>query len=70
MTISEEIQRFLVRQKREHLDAGEDPTEIVGEQAAHLLILAHYLALKIGIDRDEIINNLDHICRNLGRESN
>lgn len=70
MTVREELHKFLLDMKARRLDEGEDPSEVVGETAAELLITAHLMALKIGITRADIIIHLDGIIGRLAEDLN
>jgi hypothetical protein len=61
MTVDEEIKAFILDMKRRRVAAGENPNIVVGESAAALLVFAHFLALKIGLTRQEIVDHLDTI---------
>jgi hypothetical protein len=65
-TVREELHAFLLSMKARRLDAG----EVVGETCSELLITAHLVALKIGIERSDIIAHLDVMIARLAEDMN
>jgi len=70
MTLREELHKFLLDMKHRRLAEGEDPSEVVGETCAELLITAHLMALKIGISRKDIIEHLAVVIGRMAEDMN
>jgi hypothetical protein len=70
VSIYDEIQTFLLALKHRRLDDGENVDVIIGETAATLLIIAHMMALKIGLSREDIMDHLERVSEGLSEHLN